>query len=379
MFGSELLEVAIGLIVVYIFCGVVCSGITEWISRLLSLRSKDLEKHINQLLADPKLAQQIYDHPLIKGLFHRTGLDKVVTTIFPFIKRDGKPTHINSKYFAGALTDILINTGASKPAQTPAIAEIAPAPVAETPADASTAVPVQSKLTLESFLENQMNYLEAGIDHHVKQEEIKKNEAPTEPPKGKKSTPLETSSGASALLKAFLVMAKSQAGKYEESLSGVKKTIEEWYDNAMEQTSKWYRQKARVIIFVIAILLSFGLNIDTFTIAKTLYLDNTIRSTVLSTAEDLANDKSVIDPSGTPSESTASLKKEMVKLHLPIGWDVNHTNDIDPRGLPNSTYDWMIKLVGLFITAVAVSMGAPFWLDVLKKGLQMKQGKLVPK
>lgn len=51
------------------------------------------------------------------------------------------------------------------------------------------------------------------------------------------------------------------------------------------------------------------------------------------------------------------------KLGLPIGWD-DSTNELL---YPVSSRGWMVKSFGWLITALAVSLGAPFWFDVLNK------------
>jgi hypothetical protein len=63
-------------------------------------------------------------------------------------------------------------------------------------------------------------------------------------------------------------------------------------------------------------------------------------------------------------------------LGLPIGWDTSNT-DLFPPGrewklLPKETdwgliKNWLLKIGGLLITAFAISLGAPFWFDLLNK------------
>ena len=91
MFGSQVLEVAIGLAFVYFFLSLICSTINEWIARLWELRSRTLEQAISNLLNDPDLKNQIYAQPLIKGLA-RSG---------------AKPSYIPSHTFALALLNII--------------------------------------------------------------------------------------------------------------------------------------------------------------------------------------------------------------------------------------------------------------------------------
>jgi hypothetical protein len=45
-----------------------------------------------------------------------------------------------------------------------------------------------------------------------------------------------------------------------------------------------------------------------------------------------------------------------------VGW-----NRADPRTTPQTTADWLTKILGLLLTAFAISLGAPFWFDVLNK------------
>jgi hypothetical protein len=39
----------------------------------------------------------------------------------------------------------------------------------------------------------------------------------------------------------------------------------------------------------------------------------------------------------------------------------------DPRRVPDHLFGWILKLIGIFITGLAVSQGAPFWFDLLNK------------
>jgi len=72
MFGSEILEVAIGIIFVYLLVSVICSAIREGIEAFLKTRSAYLEHGIRELLHDADgrgLAESFFRHPLIYGLY----------------------------------------------------------------------------------------------------------------------------------------------------------------------------------------------------------------------------------------------------------------------------------------------------------------------
>ena len=68
MFGSAIIEVAIGLVFVYLLLSLCASLVMEFVSRIFAMRSATLEDGIRSLLDDPtetRLAKQLYDHPLI--------------------------------------------------------------------------------------------------------------------------------------------------------------------------------------------------------------------------------------------------------------------------------------------------------------------------
>src|SRR6266516_1343653 len=71
MFGSNILEVAIGLVFVYLLLSLLCSTLNEFeITRFLALRAKTLEDGIRILLNDPgghQLATLFYYAPLFKA------------------------------------------------------------------------------------------------------------------------------------------------------------------------------------------------------------------------------------------------------------------------------------------------------------------------
>jgi hypothetical protein len=94
VFGSQVLEVMIGLLLIYLALSVVCSGIKEVVASLFSLRSKTLEVAIRKMLQDSNddVALKIFQHPVIAG------------TVSPGKKL---PSYISSRNFALALLDTI--------------------------------------------------------------------------------------------------------------------------------------------------------------------------------------------------------------------------------------------------------------------------------
>src|ERR1043165_3205433 len=60
LFGSTMLEVAIGMVFVYLLMSLLCSALNELINALFKLRAKDLENGIQRLLDDKQERQGVF-------------------------------------------------------------------------------------------------------------------------------------------------------------------------------------------------------------------------------------------------------------------------------------------------------------------------------
>jgi hypothetical protein len=71
LFGSTMIEVAIGVVFVYLLVSLLCSALNELIEAWLKYRARYLELGIRKLLDNPDLAKSFFDHPLVKPLGER--------------------------------------------------------------------------------------------------------------------------------------------------------------------------------------------------------------------------------------------------------------------------------------------------------------------
>lgn len=71
MFGSHILDIALGLVLVYLLLSLIMTAVQETLAAILSSRSRNLERALTELLqGDQRLVEAFYDHPLIYAL-HR--------------------------------------------------------------------------------------------------------------------------------------------------------------------------------------------------------------------------------------------------------------------------------------------------------------------
>src|SRR5260370_5202114 len=110
MFGSNALEVATGIIFIYLLLSLICTVINEGIAAALEQRGKNLLEGIKNLLNDPKftsLAQNVYNHGLIDGVMQGST---------DFTKTNRLPSYIAPTNFARAIMDILGSQGSGQAA-----------------------------------------------------------------------------------------------------------------------------------------------------------------------------------------------------------------------------------------------------------------------
>jgi hypothetical protein len=157
-------------------------------------------------------------------------------------------------------------------------------------------------------------------------------------------------------------------------------TAEEWFDDSMERVSGWYRRKIQVLLTVIAAGVVLFLNVDTIQIASGLWADQSVR-------------KAVVAAAGTEAQSSrqqlqiqdvARSIDDLEELKIPIGWttaDDPTPETPDPRRLvwPWSDWAWFLsKTLGLLLTTAALTLGAPFWFDVLSKIARLRAAGAPP-
>ena len=71
MFGSDILEVATGVVFVFVLISTICTAIRESLEAWLKTRASYLEFGIRELLQDRKgtgRAKGVFEHPLVFGL-----------------------------------------------------------------------------------------------------------------------------------------------------------------------------------------------------------------------------------------------------------------------------------------------------------------------
>lgn len=173
-------------------------------------------------------------------------------------------------------------------------------------------------------------------------------------------------------------------GKTKEALgallvdaSDIKKALEkiaEWFDGPMDLVRAKYREVIAVLVFVTALAVCVPLNLDTIMIVQVLWKQSDLRADVEAAAVAFTSDLETQDIEEMPGHATTltDAASKLANAGIPLGWS---SEPDDPRNRPDDRQGWIMKVMGVFATVVAASLGAPFWFDLLKRLIGLRQGR----
>lgn len=321
MFGSRILEVAIGIIFVFLLVSMICSAIREGIESWVKSRAAFLEQGIRELLHDRHavgIARSLYTHPLIYGLYAAEYHPRsAMHRLHAFSRGGDLPSYIPSRSFALALLDIAARgTGMHGTASSPAAPEL------------SLALARVNVLNLENGPVQRVVLGAIDLAH----------------------------------------------GDMELAIAN----IAAWYDSAMDRVSGAYKRATQKLLLGIGMTVAVVLNVNIIAIAHHLFRDDVERATLVAHAESVARDSSFLE--GNAQLQYARARATLDSLRLPIGWDDMQltvpwdTHVVrDASGAQRSVTELRLwaylfePLVGWTLAALAAMLGAPFWFDLLNK------------
>jgi hypothetical protein len=166
----------------------------------------------------------------------------------------------------------------------------------------------------------------------------------------------------------------------EHQLDAFRKNLATWFDDAMERLSGAYKRQLKLISLVIGCAVAVIVNADTFSVSYALWSNNLLRDKVVTVAGDVVQKGLGTTPAKpTPTDVSNAFKQanDVLGPLLPVGW--HYGPDGKLGGLPDTFWGWFTKSVGWFVTALALSLGAPFWFDLLSKFVNIRGAGTKPK
>jgi len=276
--SNAIIDISIGLILIYLVLSLICTIANEFVANIVSLRARTLRAGITRLIDDQDLRALFMDHGLIASAQ---------------VSSDSRlgPSYLSGRSVALALLDSL-NTG--KP-----IPEVQ---------DIVTAIGKLPDSNVKDALQTAATQARGDID-------------------------------------------KLRAG------------VASWFDDSMDRMSGIYKRRMHWISFGIGLAITIVLNADTVSVSKSLWLDSALRAQAVQLASTVAAKQS------NPAQATITELQQDLRP-MPVGWD-------SAPGRPD--YNWyrslsgtLEKIVGWLITALAITLGAPFWFDLLGKFVNLR-------
>jgi len=375
-----ILEVAIGIVFIWMILSIATMQIQEWIRTFMQKRSKDLEEAIRKMLVEPssgkfferfKLADYFYDHPIIKGLTAEKGK---------------RPSYIPARQFATALFDIAMTAGTEafylqhglyslrqdinktvagwgskkdREALEKSLDELI-----------GTARKLASSKAAENVIKNNLSDLKEKIKNFSKNlvevegqggdkpvekykypeivdaakevvnlaedlyNDFLKEQKLTKASKKKRGSDKSLdqirngllalsmiSPDTSRTMEALLLKVEGYATQTETSIAIARANIEQWFDSSMDRISGVFKRHAQWWALFIGAFLALVLNVDSIALTKHLWREPTTRQVLVGKADEFKFDETVA--AEDPNKAMQQFNEQLSGLDLPIGWSVN--------------------------------------------------------
>lgn len=459
---GAIIEVAIGIIFVWIVLSLTTIQIQEWISTRLDKRAKDLEVSLHEMLANPNLKAQFYDHPVIRGLTAKKRKEPSPTApwyykyplIRGFTKEKRKlPSYIPSQQFALTLFDIAMTAGTESSliqqgilrvrddlendrnlspndaviVELNLLAELARSAAAT---EAGTAITQKTLDLLKGeagqFLEkfkkkypkfqlgdDLEDFIKTELEKALKEAEKLKGEIDNlmkdQPEDDQLSNLDKVRRGIAALsvispevnqtLNTLLLNVEDYVTAGETKLAKARKNVEEWFDDSMDRISGAFKRYSQNMALIIGFFVALVLNVDSIDLTIFLWREPSIRQALAASASNFELSQEQEDEDANPEEAMQNFRDQFSGINLPVGWGIYNgestaaadancrlfpgeneafgirlmgSNNCVVTPQPSNQTNLLLKLGGIFITAVATRLGAPFWFDVLKRAVNLR-------
>ncbi len=178
-------------------------------------------------------------------------------------------------------------------------------------------------------------------------------------------------------------IAQDRADDLETGLQEFEKEVATWFDRSMERARGVYTRNAKGVALIIGIAIAVAVNADTFHIVSRLSRDSALRASIQDAATQVvpaavnagfeSTDSAEVGSTETEQleAMTAAVETALDELPLPIG-----RSPIIIAQQEAASQRWPIpilrRILGWLITGVAISMGASFWYDLLKRVIRVR-------
>lgn len=184
-----------------------------------------------------------------------------------------------------------------------------------------------------------------------------------------------------ALREALLSILDEAGNDYQK----FRERLEVWYNDYMDRVSGWYKKQTQWILLAIGICLAVSMDVDTIEVFSRLKKDAGLRTEWVQIAEKTSTQVQSVQNSTLPDSMLVdSFQTRLDSLHRQMQ---HFSSTYEPLGIgfqenecPEAKCCWLSckKWLGWMLTALAVSLGANFWFDLLRKFMQVRNAGVKP-
>lgn len=138
------------------------------------------------------------------------------------------------------------------------------------------------------------------------------------------------------------------------------------FDAVMDRASGWYKRKMQTITLIVATVLVLGGNIDSLNLATVLASNPEVREKMVAIAQQEVNEAKNQAQDEDRIATTEGKYKHAIAVMQSAGFELGW------KGWPQGAAEWLAKVMGLLVTIFAVSLGGPFWFDILQRVMQVR-------
>ncbi|MDQ2821823.1 MAG: hypothetical protein M3Y65_15750, partial [Pseudomonadota bacterium] len=373
------LETAIGLIFVFLLVSMLVTIVNEMLAALLSSRARCLGRGLAWLIGTDWM-QQMYAHPLISGAAAKEP---------PSLFRRG-PAYIPSRAFANVLMSIVQHDQTAVAMARRALRALVDTATCTGIGTAAFTLQLQTAASPQQgrAQEQGADRLDAAIVADLLRYLVV---ADQQSPHQTYATILRFIDRMRALylrqtlealpvgdLRTALLTLFDDAHNDPEKM---KENIEVWFNSGMDRVNGWYKRRTQVVVAILSLGMAVALNVDTLLIVRHLQTWSGARDAIVMQATQFVQDvpapASVATPTPTPTPTPdqrfRTVQQNLATTALPLGWVVGGSQAEQDNGqaLPQSGPAFRKLLLqhglGWILTALAASLGAPFWFDMLNR------------
>ena len=392
MFGSAVLDTALGLTFIFFVLSTICSTTFSVLGRLTQLKGKLLQNALLYMLEDD-VRDKLMAHPLIENisltgtnLFDRLlqgllGLrmgDKRNTS--SSLTSNNNPPYIPSDIFATALIDLFVEVAKERSLEE-VLMHLEKAAAEEF--EAQTRLRIRNRINrlLDENEEEALAFTEEVLGRvgrnmtEAERDMIVKEVKRLLSDRGNIMTLIDQGIEALQLPERTTTYLRRQIELLyhrrlrDTSLSvqadfrEFSESIENWFNNAMDSLTSIFKLRMQLWLAIIATIITLFFNINTLTIADTLWTNPTVRAAVVESANARVEAGTAEETRENPAEI---FHDDLQSLDIPVGWteqelEAANLGFLTPQvtDINRAVPDTFPNVLGWLITIGAAMFGAP--------------------